>query len=174
MGRMTSTERIPRTGRARLAPRWRKLLLTVHIVATVGWLGADLVLLALNVSGARGADPRTVYPAGYTLGVWVVAPLALLSLATGVAQGLLTPWGLLRHRWVTVKLVLTTVMVGLVFLLLLPKLAEMAEIAQAAVAARPGTAAGRTQLMVAPAVASVLLIINVVLSTHKPWGRLRR
>ena len=29
----------------RLPPRWRKAVLTVHVMTAVGWLGVDLVLL---------------------------------------------------------------------------------------------------------------------------------
>lgn len=82
----------------------RKLLLTVHLIVAVGLIGADGVLLALGIAGLAGGNPATVYPAAYLVAVAVVAPLALLTLATGLTQGLLTPWGLFRHWWVTIKL----------------------------------------------------------------------
>lgn len=47
---------------------------------------------------------------------WVIVPLTLASLVTGVLQALGTPWGLLRHYWVAAKLVLTVLATG--FLLL--------------------------------------------------------
>jgi hypothetical protein len=40
--------------RARLPQPWRNLLLTLHVVAAVSVLGADLVLLALGLSGLGG------------------------------------------------------------------------------------------------------------------------
>jgi hypothetical protein len=154
-----------------LFPRWRKLLLVVHLVAAVGWVGAELVLLALAVSGVRGTDPRTVYPAAGLVGVWLVAPLAVVTLGTGLLQGLLTPWGLFRHWWVTIKLSLTTLMTGLVFFALLPGLRSAADAGTGSAAL---TATDRAQFLVPPSVASTLLVINVVLSVYKPGGRLRR
>ena len=38
---------------------------------------------------------------------FVIVPLAIASLLTGVVQALATPWGLFRHYWVVIKLFLT-------------------------------------------------------------------
>jgi len=91
---------------------WRKLLLTVHVAATVSVLGTDLVLPVLGLSSLSGADPRAIYPAAYLVGARLVAPLALLSLTTGLLLGVLTPWGLFKYWWVTIKLAITTVLTG--------------------------------------------------------------
>jgi hypothetical protein len=94
----------------RLAPRGRRLWLTVHVITSVGWLGLDLGLLALGVTG-RWFTPRAgelgVYRAIDLLGYAAVLPLALLAALSGVVLSLGTPWGLLRYRWVAIKLVLT-------------------------------------------------------------------
>src|SRR5215212_8305269 len=92
----------------RLSPRSRKLLLTLHIGSSVGLLGTDATVLLLAVTGARGGAPAAVYPAARLIGSLVLVPAALLSLTTGVLLGVLTPWGLFRHWWVTAKLALTT------------------------------------------------------------------
>jgi hypothetical protein len=93
-----------------LSSTWRKLLLTLHVTATVSVLGADLVLLALGLSSLGGADPRTIYPAAQLVSAWLVAPLAVLSLGTGLLLSILTPWGLLRYWWVAIKLAITGVL----------------------------------------------------------------
>src|SRR3977135_2983620 len=65
----------------------------------------------------RGADQlhtgeKYLYPAvaakqpGLTAR-FVIVPLACASLLTGLVQSLGTPWGLFRHYWVLVKLLLT-------------------------------------------------------------------
>ena len=74
-----------------LSAPWRKLLLKVHMAATVSVLGMDLVLLALGIAGMGGADPRTIYPAAYLVSARLVAPLAILSLGTGLLLAVLTP-----------------------------------------------------------------------------------
>ncbi|HJZ49444.1 MAG TPA: hypothetical protein VKE41_19840 [Roseiflexaceae bacterium] len=153
-----------------LAAPWRKLLLTVHVVATVSLIGTTLVLMALGISGLRGADPRTVYPAAYLVEAWVVAPLAVLALATGLLQAVLTRWGLLQYWWVAIKLTTTLGFTGLVLFVLIPRLAASAE---AAAAAHTFSAAQRLPLALVPSVALTALILNVALAIYKPAWRLR-
>ncbi|MDG4840891.1 hypothetical protein O7631_30570 [Micromonospora sp. WMMD967] len=149
----------------RIPPTARKALLTLHLVTSLGWLGADLVLLTLGIAVQRGADPAVLYPVGALVGTVLFAPLSVLVWLIGVVSALLTPWGLLRYRWVLVKLVITTVMVGLVLFLLTPNLRH----AGALGAALP--VRDRADLVIAPAVSTTLMIIATVLSTYKPWGR---
>lgn len=153
---------------SRLSPPARKALLTLHLVTSLGWLGVDLVLLALGVAVLRGADPAAVYPISALVGTVLFAPLSVAVWLVGVASALLTPWGLLRHRWVLVKFLLTTVMTGLVLFQLTPTLRHAGEVG----AAFP--VRDRIDLVVAPSVSTTLLIVATVLSTYKPWGRLRR
>ncbi|MEU2004601.1 DUF2269 domain-containing protein [Rhodococcus sp. NPDC019627] len=92
-----------------MPPGLRKLARTVHICASVGWLGAVLTYLALAMAALMNSGTstgRTLYPAMELL-VWaVILPLSLASLVTGLISSLGTPWGLLRHYWVLFKLVL--------------------------------------------------------------------
>src|SRR5215211_2578767 len=112
-----------RTTPHRLAPRWRKLLLTTHVATSVGLLGTDATVLLL---AAEGSEPGAVYPAAQLIGALLLVPLALVSLTSGIALGLLTPWGLLRHWWVTAKLALTTAGAVLALVVLTPTLSGLA------------------------------------------------
>ncbi|MGH3320288.1 MAG: hypothetical protein ACRDN9_08925 [Streptosporangiaceae bacterium] len=158
------------TPTARRRPSSPRLLLTVHIVATVSLVGTDLVLLALGISGVRGADPRLVYPAASLVESWLVVPLVIVALGTGVAQAVLRGWGLVRYWWVAIKLATTVLFTGLVLFVLVPRLAASAD---AASAAATFTAAERLPLAVVPALAVAVLILNVALGVYKPGRRLR-
>jgi len=151
----------------RLTPRWRKALLTTHIVTSVGWLGISAVLLTLSVAGMRGADPEVVYPALGLIGTVLLTPLAVVAWIFGLLSSLLTRWGVFVHWWVVVKLVATTILTVLVLFVLGPTLR---------LAATGAALSGeqREQLLAAPIVQTVALIVITVLSTYKPWGRLRR
>jgi hypothetical protein len=94
------------------------LLLTVHVIATVSLIGTDLVLFVLGVSGFRGADPRSVYPAASLVGTLLLQPLAIIAIATGVLQVAVTSWGLFRYWWVVIKLTITAVLTTLVILVI--------------------------------------------------------
>jgi hypothetical protein len=155
-----------------LPPPWRKLLLTVHVATAVSVLGTDLVLLVLGISSVRGADPQTIYPAAHLVATWLLAPLAIVALGTGVLLGLLTQWGLLRYWWVTIKLALTAILTSVILFVLVPRLGVAAD-AATALDPRPFTDAERLPLMVAPAAGVTLLILIVVLAIYKPPWRLR-
>jgi hypothetical protein len=152
---------------------WRKLLLTVHVVATVSVLGTDLVLLLLGLASLGGADPRMIYPAAHLVAARLVAPLALISLGTGLLLGILTQWGLFTYWWVTIKLAITTALTAVVFFVLVPRLGAAAD-AVSGSASHTLTSAERLPLVIAPAVASTLLLLAVVLAIFKPGWRLRR
>jgi hypothetical protein len=153
-----------------LPAQWRKALLAVHVATTVSVLGADLALLTLGISGLLGSEPQAIYPAAHLVGARLLAPLAVGSLGTGLLLGVLTPWGLLRYWWVAIKLAITTVLTAAVLFVLVPRLGAAAA---AAPAMEASTDPRRLLLVIAPAVASTLLVLSVVLAIFKPGWRLR-
>lgn len=141
-----------------------RLLLTSHILFTVGLVGAVGVLVALGVAGLRGADPAIVYPAAHLVDAWVVAPLAVLALVTGLIQLRVTRWSL-GQAWLKVKLVTTTAAAMAVVIVLEPRLGRSA---QAALEGELFTPAQFLPLVIAPGVALAVLVGNVVLGLTKP------
>jgi len=74
-----------------MTPRLRKLALTAHITSSVGWIGADAVVLALAVAGLTSQDAQMVRAAYLAMGLtawFVIVPLSLASLLTGLVQSL--------------------------------------------------------------------------------------
>lgn len=158
--------------RWRLKSPWRKLLLSMHLIVSVGLLGSDAAVLMLCIAGARGSDPGSVYPAAYLIGSTLLIPLALLALASGVLLGLLTPWGIVRYWWVTISLALTAGGIVLGTFVLVPTLAAAAD----AATVTSGTqvpSVDRLGLVKDASAASIVLIVTVLLSVYKPFGRLR-
>ncbi len=155
-----------------LSALWRKLLLSLHVATTVSVLGTDLVLLTLGIASLGGADPRTIYPAAHLASAYLVAPLAMLSLGTGLLLGLLTQWGVFRYWWVMIKLAITIVLTGIVLFVLVPRLGTVAASVTAS-ASGPLPEGSRVPLVIAPVIASSLLVLNVVLAVFKPGRRLR-
>jgi hypothetical protein len=96
-------------------PRIRRLALTVHVALAVGWLGAIGAYLALDLVAAFGEDPqalRAAYAGMDLIARRVLVPVALAAFATGVVMAIGTPWGLFRHYWVLISLLLTGVAAG--------------------------------------------------------------
>jgi hypothetical protein len=95
-----------------MSPRFRKLLLTVHVASAIGWFGSLAAFIALAVTGRASGDPELVkacYLAMRVTMVYVLVPFGSIALATGVLQAMLTQWGLVRHYWVLLKLILTSI-----------------------------------------------------------------
>ncbi len=94
-----------------MTPGLRKFALTVHIMVSVGWIGAVIAYLALVVSAMTSQDPQTlraVWIAMELTGWFALVPLSLGSLLTGLIMSLGTKWGLFRHYWVLLSLVLSS------------------------------------------------------------------
>lgn len=94
---------------ARARQRLRRLALTAHIVASVGWLGAIVAFLVLAIVGLVSEEVelvRGIYLIAEPLTWLVIVPFAIASLLTGIIQSLVTKWGLFRHYWVVAKLLI--------------------------------------------------------------------
>jgi hypothetical protein len=169
---MTATA-VPRAGRLRLSPPWRKGVLTLHVILSVGWLGLDLVLLVLGVAGLTrdGGTGRAAYLAMGVLADVLLLPVSLGALLSGVVVSLGTKWGLLRHWWVVVKLALTLVAFTASNLALRASIAEAVALAADVPPAAPGRVG--VSLVAAPSVALAIYVTATVLSYFKPWGRTR-
>jgi hypothetical protein len=156
-----------------LTPRLRKVTLTAHVVASVGWLGAVVAYLILAITGLTGSDTQAVraaYISMEVIGWTVLVPLALAALATGLVQSLGTEWGLFRYYWVLAKFLLT---VGAVTVLLLhmPAVSRMAGVAAEVPLAGLDFREPRVQLVVHAVGGLLVLLTATSLSVFKPWGR---
>ncbi|MGX1882397.1 DUF2269 domain-containing protein [Streptomyces sp. NPDC055287] len=144
----------------------RRALLVTHVAASVGWLGLTIGLLALGITAYTTGSPtttRAAYTSMKVFGDWLVAPVALLSLATGLVLSLGTPWGLARHRWVWVKFWLTLITGAATVFALRP-----------AISAAAALGTPDSSLVAAPVVASSAYFFMTAISVLKPWGLTRR
>ena len=106
-----------RTPRRPLSPRLRRTVLTVHIAASVGLLGDIAAVLAMNVRAATTDDPELAHATYQLLEMFTFLfgiPLSFIALGSGIALGLGSKWGVLRHAWVAIKLglLLSVILVG--------------------------------------------------------------
>jgi uncharacterized membrane protein len=159
-----------------LTPWLRKLALTAHVTASVGWLGAVLAFLALSVAGLTSQDPQTVRGAYLVMeltGWAVLVPLSLASLLTGLVSSLGSSWGLFRHYWVLFKLAINLV-ATIVLLLYMQTLASLADAAAATTLSGNelrGLSSPSPTLHAAAAL--LLLLVATALAIYKPRGMTR-
>jgi cytochrome bd-type quinol oxidase subunit 2 len=152
--------------RRHLRPKVRRAVLSVHVISSVGLLGASAALLLLAVTAATTDDGELSHSAyrfmamfGSVLGI----PLSLTALISGLTLGLFSKWGVLRYPWVTIKLVLlvTTVLSGALV------------VGRGSQLMVDGAAGYETQLLVASTYNVVALMTSTVLSIFKPGKRRR-
>jgi hypothetical protein len=150
--------------------RTRKVVLTAHVVSSVGWLGAVVAYLALDVAAVTGGDVQLVRAAYLGMDVivrYAIVPFALASVLIGIVNALGTPWGLFRHYWVLLKL-LFTVLATTVLLAETKTISYLAEIARSGADPRelPGTLPHSIGGL-------MVLVITTILSVYKPRGLTR-
>jgi hypothetical protein len=154
--------------------RLRKFALAVHLTVSVGWIGAIAAYLALDVAAATSQDAQTLRAAYLGMDLIarsVIVPLALASLLTGLVMSLGTRWGLFRHYWVLISLLLT-IFATVVLLLETQTIGYFA-----AMAADPTTAGEDLRAMGSTLFHSVggmvVLLVILVLNLYKPQGLTR-
>ncbi|WP_234362399.1 hypothetical protein [Streptomyces sp. IMTB 1903] len=156
-------------------PRLRKAALTARVTASLGWFGSVAAFLALALAGLTSSSPETVraaYVAMEVVGWFVIVPLSIATLVTGVVQSLGTVWGLMRHYWVIAKLLITVVAT----VLLLVHMQPVGHLADAAARAAlvGGELEGMGIQLVADAGAAIVVLLTAAgLSVFKPRGMTR-
>jgi len=154
-----------------MSPGLRKFALTVHVMFSVGWIGAVAAYVALDVTAATGQGAQTLR-AAYLAMEWtasfVIVPLALAALLTGLIMSLGTKWGLFRHYWTLISFLLTMI-ATLVLLVETRTISYFADIA-----ADPRTSGDDLRALGSTLVHSVggmaVLLVNMWLNMYKPPG----
>jgi hypothetical protein len=154
-----------------MSPGLRKFALAVHLTASIGWIGAVAAYIALDVAAARSQDAQTLraaYVAMQLTASYVIVPLAVATLLTGLVMSLGTRWGLFRHYWTVISLLLT-LFATIVLLIETRTISYFADRA-----ADPTTSSEQLRALGSTLVHSVggmvVLLVNMWLNVYKPRG----
>jgi len=157
-----------------MPPALRKFALATHLSVSVGWIGAVAAYVALDVTVATSRDPQMLRAAWIAMGLvasWAIVPLAFAALLTGLVMSVGTKWGLIRHWWVLISLMLTV----FATLVLLSEAGVISH--SAAVAADPTTSNDALRALPSTLPHSVgglmVLLVIQVLNVYKPQGMTR-
>lgn len=150
---------------------WRKFVLTLHILSSVGWMGAVAVFVVLDVAALVNADSesgRLLWLALEATTWSLIIPLAIVSLTTGIVSSVGTGLGLFRHYWVLFKLVLT-LLATVVLVLFTQTIDAVAETAS------DPSMAGSTlpTALLHTGGGLVVLVLAAILGIYKPRGMTR-
>ncbi|MFN2525133.1 MAG: DUF2269 domain-containing protein [Actinomycetota bacterium] len=155
-----------------MKPGLRKFALAVHLSFSVGWIGTVVAYLALGITAVGSEDVQTIramWTAMELIGWYVIVPLAVATLLTGLIMALGTKWGLFRYYWVSISFTLT-VFATVILLLHMPTVTATAELAQEVDGPRLEALGGD---LGHPGIGLVVLLGIQVLNIYKPPGLTR-
>ncbi|MFM7874879.1 MAG: DUF2269 domain-containing protein [Actinomycetota bacterium] len=149
-------------------------MLTLHLFSAVGWIGAIVAYIAVNIAALTSSSDTIVRGAFLILKpmlIYAITPLALTALTTGIVLALVTPWGLLRHRWVVASLWLT----GLAVVLLVAHI-NGDDITELTNIANDTSKPASSNLGDLPNAIGGLVLVSIafVLNVYKPRGLTKR
>jgi hypothetical protein len=150
--------------RPALSPFLRKLVLTIHIMVSVGLLGDSAGYLAVAIRGAISSDPLIARSAYQMLPMFAFVfgiPLSFAALLTGLLLGLGTKWRVFRYPWVTTKLCLILSVIAVGALVLNGGMNAMLS----------GSGGAEERLITGAAYDVVALMTATTLGVFKPGGR---
>ncbi len=162
-----------------MTPGLRKLALTAHVIFSVGWIGAATAFLVLSIVGLTSYDSefvRGAYLSMNLVGLYVIVPMSLAALATGLVQALGTQWGLLRQYWILAKFLLTILAVYALLMHQFTAVGDAARLVSRAVTLTLPSAELRsvgTELLGDISGALLVLLVVTTLAVYKPWGLTR-
>ena len=153
--------------------RTSRLVLTSHITSSVGWLGAVAIFLVFAITALISQNIQLVRSCCMVMSLctwFVIIPFCLLSLLTGIIQAAFTKWGVFKHYWIIVKLVLTVASTFLLFLHLQP-INYLSGMAQEQSFTNSLYAQQIIDLIIKSGAALFVLLIITTVSVYKPWGK---
>lgn len=162
----------------KLSANGMKGLKVIHLMCAIVWLGSAVSLNLLphlvEVKDAAGMYWRAELLEA--IDMQILVPAAIGCLITGILYGAFTNWGFFRHRWLTVKWVLTVFMILFGTFFMGPLVRENVEIGKALMQGE-GDATKYWQNLTYNGYAGLLqlalLMIVTIISVYKPWKRQR-
>ena len=155
-----------------MRPGLRKFALSVHLTFSVGWIGTVIAYLGLGIAAVNSTDVETVRAAWIAMeliGWYVIVPLAVASLLTGLVMSLGTKWGLFRYYWVAISFVLTS-FATVILILHMPTVSSMVDVALVSEGAALEALGGD---LGHPGIGLGVLLVVQVLNLYKPPGLTR-
>jgi hypothetical protein len=155
----------------------RRWLISLHLLFVVALLGhvIDMILLLLRTSSANSADALlSIYNNVSFLGEAVGPISAVGTVITGVLLCICTNWGLFKHPWIIVKLILTPVVIVIGAVGINKWTSQAIEIISnigLKALETPDFITISQKLVIALSIQLILLVFMVIISVFKPWGK---
>lgn len=160
----------------KLSANGMKALKVVHIVSAVAWFGSAIIMNLLRhlVKVEDAAGMYWMAEILEAIDMKIIIPGAVGCLLTGIAYGVFSHWGFFKHRWLTVKWVLTLFMILFGTFYMGPLVKDNVVIGKALLNGGGNVAQywlNVTANEYAGLLQTVLLLFVIIISVYKPWKR---
>ena len=161
-----------------LSTNGQKWLKVLHLISVCCWLGGALALYILYFPKASVESDGEIYGINRAI-QWVdmgivIIPGACGCFLTGLLYSWKTKWGFFKHRWILVKWIITISLISFGTAVLGPMEKEMLALSyQLGLSSLtdPTYRAVEDWKMVFGTIQSAFLVVLIVLSVLKPWGK---
>lgn len=162
----------------KLSARGQKILKIAHLVCAIAWIGSAIVMNVLRHLVDADSAEAMYYVAVVleAVDMDILVPGAVICLLTGIVYGLFTAWGFFKHRWLTVKWILTVFMILFGTFYMGPRVKDNVTLAAGIMSGDGDIAAywsNVTDCEWSGALQIVLLAAVVVISVFKPKNVIR-
>lgn len=162
----------------KLSIKKKQLIIIIHVLSVICWLGGAMVMLLLGTYMLNSENGEQLY---YTvenlhlIDVVMIRYTALVTLITGILLSVWTNWGLLKHYWIVIKLILTLLLICFGIAYMSGWLSQLVSIAQQGRALALSDAAflNTAYSLIGGAIANIVaLIFMTAISYFKPFGKI--
>ncbi|CAM4040165.1 hypothetical protein [Saccharibacillus endophyticus] len=154
----------------------RKLILTLHVITTMGWLGSAAAYIPIASYALSNQNANTIKATIQIMSLVanvIVLPVAFASLITGIILSLGTKWGLVRHLWIFFKLVFTALAVFMLVAYTF-ELNHAVAIAEKGMLSNEDLNVLQSPIHLIHPIGGLLIVISAaILSVYKPKGMTR-
>lgn len=159
----------------KLSAKGMKVLKTVHLILVMLWVTGVLAMSSLFLLKPQSGDELYMSLKIILYIDWIfVIPSALLSVIVGIVYGIFTNWGFFKHKWITVKWIVSVLVILAGTFLYSPWLENALEIADRtrdAALSDPTVISDTTKALWSSVIQGASLVVLVVISVFKPWKK---
>lgn len=159
----------------KLGAKGMKVLKTCHLVFVMMWVVGVMAMAVINLIEAQSGDE--LYMSLFVnrfIDDALVIPGAILTVITAIIYGVSSNWGFFKHRWITVKWIVSVVVIIVGTFYFSPKLDRCIEIADQlrdAAFSNPELISNSQISLYGSFAQAGILIVLVVISVFKPWKK---
>lgn len=155
-----------------------KVLKTGHLLFVMMWVVGVMAMAAINLVTVQSGDElyMSLLISRFIDDVLVI-PGAILTVITAIIYGISTNWGFFKHRWITVKWIVSVAVIVVGTFYFSPKLDRCLDIANGlrdGAFTNPVYQANSQISLYGAFIQAGILILLVVISVFKPWKKKKR